>query len=63
LAPNQIGGVPLLPRAQAFIEQQKRSRVLVLTEILTFSVVVAALATTAILTRSRNAPPPPIVLG
>lgn len=39
--------------AQAYVEQQKRSRSAVISEIVIFAVVVLALSTTAILTRSR----------
>jgi len=43
--------------SEAYVTQQRRSRVLVITEIVVFSIIVLALATTAILTRSRSHDP------
>ena len=40
--------------SQTYNEQQKRSKVTVITEIVLFSVVVVLLATTAVLTRSTS---------
>mmetsp|Transcript_32768 Transcript_32768/g.81375 ORF Transcript_32768/g.81375 Transcript_32768/m.81375 type:complete len:718 (-) Transcript_32768:130-2283(-) len=47
---------------EAYVEQQKRSKSLVISEIVVFAVVVMALATTAILTRSHTALPPHVTV-